>query len=168
MSVHQRLIDFDNLAGRKLTQLLTVDEIYAGASQDLLSRLKEDSRIEWKGTKEHVPTIAEYLSMWANTPPDGGLIAIGVADDGAFIGCNSIEQKRLNGIEKAGHTHFALTPNIFRRKGSELTKARATLTSSFCSEFFITRLKLSRRARAMRGIEGATRNAVCLKKKNAN
>ena len=33
--------------------------------------------------------LAVYVSMWANTPPAGGLIAVGIEDDGKITGCTT-------------------------------------------------------------------------------
>lgn len=43
--------------------------------------------------------------MWANTAPDGGLIAVGIEDKGAVTGCNSLSQTELNEREQAGKTY---------------------------------------------------------------
>jgi len=40
--------------------------------------------------------------MWANTLPDGGLIAVGIEDKGAITGCKSLSQTELNEREQAG------------------------------------------------------------------
>jgi len=43
--------------------------------------------------------------MWANTDPDGGLLVIGMEDDGAFTGCLSLGEERLNKLEAAGSVY---------------------------------------------------------------
>ncbi len=43
--------------------------------------------------------------MWANTAPSGGLIAVGIEDDGTVSGCHRLSQDQLNAIEKAGHLY---------------------------------------------------------------
>ena len=40
--------------------------------------------------------------MWANTAPDGGLIVVGLSDDGIIHGCANLPQQTINGIEKTG------------------------------------------------------------------
>lgn len=83
-------------------ELLSVEEIYEQASVELFQSLKEDRRIERKPSGTHPPQIGEYLSMWANTAPDGGILVIGMADDGTVIGCSGLSTKELNRIEKSG------------------------------------------------------------------
>ncbi len=43
--------------------------------------------------------------MWANTSPSGGLIVVGVADDGEFLGCEGVDTKRINKLENAGYDY---------------------------------------------------------------
>jgi ATP-dependent DNA helicase RecG len=66
--------------------VMSVEEIWALASAKVISRLKEDRRIERKPVGIHGAELAEYFSMWANTI-DGGLIAVGVENDGTVSGC---------------------------------------------------------------------------------
>ena len=42
--------------------------------------------------------------MWANTTPDGGLLALGMEDDGSFSGCSRLSHGELNEREKAAFT----------------------------------------------------------------
>jgi ATP-dependent DNA helicase RecG len=43
--------------------------------------------------------------MWANTVPEGGLIAIGLEDNGSVSGCSRLSQDDLNEREKAGRIY---------------------------------------------------------------
>jgi ATP-dependent DNA helicase RecG len=90
-----------NLNFSKHLALLSPDEIYGAAESALLSTLKEDRRIERKPPGIQIPYLATYFSMWANTPPEGGLIAVGVEDDGSHSGCQDLSNDRLNDLEKA-------------------------------------------------------------------
>jgi hypothetical protein len=85
--------------------LLTPDEIYQRVDAELLSRLKEDRRIERKPAGIHAAELGEYLSMWANTVPHGGLVIVGQANDGEFLGCSGLDQNRINEVEKAAEWH---------------------------------------------------------------
>lgn len=80
--------------------LLTVGELFNRMDQALLERLKEDKRLERKPPGYHGEGLGHYISMWANTHPDGGLVVLGVADDGAIIGCHSLSQDQLNRTDK--------------------------------------------------------------------
>ncbi len=88
----------------KKAALLSVDAMFAHANQALLKVLKEDRRVERKPPgflKSH--QLADYLSMWANTGAEGGLIAVGISNEGEAVGCNSIEVEHLNRLEKEAH-----------------------------------------------------------------
>ena len=61
--------------------LITPDEIYQNA-EAFIELLKEDRRFERKSPKTSPRSLGEYFSMWANTLPDGGLIALGIEDNG--------------------------------------------------------------------------------------
>lgn len=79
--------------------LLTVDEIYKNPSQSLLQSLKEDRRIERKPPGVHADFLGTYFSMWANTHPDGGLIIIGIEDNGTISGCAKVGVEHINDLE---------------------------------------------------------------------
>ncbi len=88
--------------------LLSPDEIWESASADLISSIAEDRRIERKPPGIHVDSLSEYFSMWANTVPDGGLIAVGVEDRGKISGCHRLSNNQINDLEKA---HRRLCPD---------------------------------------------------------
>ena len=85
-----------------LIQLLTPDEIYEQAER-FVGLLKEDRRIERKTGGIHSQSLGEYFSMWANTSPDGGLIVVGIEDDGSVSGLKTLDHKPLNTLEKCGY-----------------------------------------------------------------
>lgn len=87
---------------RPVLALIGADEIFERASQDLLRNLREDRRIERKPTAYPPRAIGDYVCMWANTPPEGGLLIIGMEDDGAFTGCSSLGESHINKVEAAG------------------------------------------------------------------
>ena len=82
--------------------LATPDELYESLSGELLPRLKEDRRIERKPRGIHPRSLGEYFSMWANTAPDGGIIVLGIEDDGTLSGCKELSQEALNERELTG------------------------------------------------------------------
>ncbi|MCP4590146.1 MAG: hypothetical protein GY842_05340 [bacterium] len=94
-----------SLFEHKLPQLLNVEEIFARASQLLLENLAEDRRFERKSARIHAPALADWIVMFANTPPEGGIIVVGVEDDGRFTGCGQLSQAHLNRLERCGDIH---------------------------------------------------------------
>lgn len=82
-----------------LPQLWTPDDIFGTCTQRIIEQFGEDSRVERKSPNISQRTLAEYVSMWANTAPSGGVTFIGVANDGRIIGCTGTEQHHLNDLE---------------------------------------------------------------------
>ena len=83
------------------TALLTPDEIFDRADAALLEQLREDKRLERKPAGYRLDALAEYISMWANTAPSGGLVVVGMADGGVFQGLGNQGTDKLNRLEKA-------------------------------------------------------------------
>lgn len=64
-----------------------------------LSDFVEDHRLERKSAKKiHFDALAEYFSMWSNTV-EGGIILIGIEDNGTISGCAHISADHLNRLE---------------------------------------------------------------------
>jgi ATP-dependent DNA helicase RecG len=93
---HQLLLKFT----RGPLELLTADEIYDDAER-LVQDIAEDRRIERKPPKLATRSLGDYFSMWANTPPDGGLLVVGLGDKGEKLGFGDC-LGRVNEIEKCG------------------------------------------------------------------
>jgi ATP-dependent DNA helicase RecG len=85
-------------------EVLTVEEIWANATPELLSKLREDRRIERKPAGIHAKELAEYFSMWANTV-DGGLIVVGMENNGAVSGCASAGIGHINKLDTHARDH---------------------------------------------------------------
>lgn len=98
MTEAQLILPFDD----GLLSLVQVQDLYERADQALLEKLSEDRRIERKTAGIRPNAIGDYFSMWANTVPDGGLIAMGVENDGRITGCNKLSQGQLNDLERTG------------------------------------------------------------------
>ena len=84
--------------------LISPDELYQNAEL-FLTLLREDRRFERKSPLTSTRSLGEYFSMWANTVPDGGLIAIGIENNGLITGCKGLSQTELNEREQAGRTY---------------------------------------------------------------
>lgn len=84
-----------------LPELWTSDDIYENASEATISSFSEDRRVEWKRVEVSQKDFADYLSMWGNTLPAGGVIFVGVANDGTLLGCKHSSADHLNDFESA-------------------------------------------------------------------
>lgn len=82
-----------------LPQLWTPDDIFDTCDEGTIQRFGEDSRVERKSASVSQKQLSEYVSMWANTQPSGGVTFIGVQDDGNIAGCKYTEQSHLNDLE---------------------------------------------------------------------
>lgn len=84
------------------TLLLSADELYDGMSSEMAVDAKEDHRIERKLPSYNARALGDYFSMWANTSPEGGVILIGVDNDGGITGCASTDTDHINELQRAG------------------------------------------------------------------
>lgn len=83
---------------RSLPQLWTPDDIFTSSDQQTLIDFKEDHRVERKRVNISARDLAIYVSMWANTQPHGGIIFIGVGNEGELFGCKSVGTEHLNDL----------------------------------------------------------------------
>ena len=101
--VDQRQYRFDLVpSAEKPVQLLGPREIFERADERFIDRLVENSSVEKKNGKVNKSVLSEYFSMWANTSPDGGLMLVGVENDGTKTGLLSLNDKQVSDIELAG------------------------------------------------------------------
>lgn len=82
-----------------LIQLWTPDEIYDRLKSENIGLFLEDRRLERKRVSVQPKALAEYLSMWSNTQPHGGILLVGVEDGGAISGCKQTSQTHKNALE---------------------------------------------------------------------
>ncbi len=100
MVVPQLTFDFVLDDGDPLLEVLSPRDIWERLNQHELSRYSEDRRIEFKSTRIQYAELAKYYSMFSNTSPEGGVILVGVNDNGEPEGCSSLSGNHLNELEK--------------------------------------------------------------------
>lgn len=83
----------------ELRQLWTPDDIYGALDEKLLREFAEDRRIERKSARTEPKNLGDYFSMWANTSPEGGLILVGIENNGVISGCRGLSDGQRNAIE---------------------------------------------------------------------
>ena len=86
-------------------RLCDASEIYSLLGHIKTVDLVEDRRIERKPAGITARALADYFSIFANTPPEGGIILVGVEDDGRISGCRKASQTHINDLERAGDVH---------------------------------------------------------------
>lgn len=93
--------DFSETYKRPI-RLWTADELYDDMNDEIAVDAGEDSRIERKRATYRARDLGDYFSMWANTPPHGGIILLGVENEGKITGCLNVDANHLNELERAG------------------------------------------------------------------
>jgi ATP-dependent DNA helicase RecG len=95
-----------------LRELWTPDDIYKHCNDTTIRTFGEDRRVERKRVEVSQRDFAAYLSMWANTQPSGGVIFVGVDNQGKILGCKHCGTDHLNDFETARRlcpdAHFEL------------------------------------------------------------
>ena len=106
-----------------LIETWTPDDIYDRADESVILNFKEDRRVERKPTRFDPRPLGDYFSIYANTQPHGGVIFLGVSDDGGIEGCSTLDPKRRDELEQAGRI-FCLdarydhkTISVYKKKG---------------------------------------------------
>ena len=82
-----------------LPQLWTPDDIYLTCDEATVRRFSEDNRVERKLGTLNQKLLSEYVAMWSNTQPSGGVTFLGVDDDGKLVGCKRVEQAHINDLQ---------------------------------------------------------------------
>ena len=95
----QLIIEF-NPPQSQLWQLWTPDDIYTHAKEEVIRAFSEDSRVERKPCGIHAESLADWVCMYANTQPHGGIVFLGVENDGTISGCRKLTTPEINKFEK--------------------------------------------------------------------
>jgi ATP-dependent DNA helicase RecG len=97
---------FSQLENPTLDQLLTSDQIYESGDLELILRIGEDHRLDYKSARRQPKGFAKELSAFGNGPSHmGGVIVVGVEKDARVTGCNFLDEIALQKIESFGATH---------------------------------------------------------------
>ena len=87
----------------RLDALFKPDQIFESNDAKFLSRLTGDTRFDRKSAKVEANGLAVCLSALGNGPAvEGGVIAVGIENDGRITGCKSLSARRLQEIESSG------------------------------------------------------------------
>lgn len=82
-----------------LPELWTADDIYLALDASNVSSFLEDGRIERKSARKSLKDLADDLSAFANAQPHGGVLLVGVEDDGTISGFSLVGRDRLASFE---------------------------------------------------------------------
>jgi ATP-dependent DNA helicase RecG len=120
----QLAFDLDSIMPPRsdLPELWMADDIYVTALKEgaeRLLRFREDNRVEWKSARYSPKELADYFSMWANTQPHGGLIVIGIENNGDITGCLNVGSDKVSEFEQVGPTQCSDARFDVRRIGAK-------------------------------------------------
>jgi ATP-dependent DNA helicase RecG len=104
MPTQLSLIDLlEQLEQPTLEGLFKPDRIFRRDDISFFLELPEDTRFDKKSNRVQAQTLATLLSAFGNGPAvEGGVVAIGIEDNGAVSGCKSLSHQKLHDIETAG------------------------------------------------------------------
>ena len=91
-----------------LVELWTPDDIFTELTHrgtSVLDNFSEDFRLEFKSARLRARDLGDYFSMWANTQPQGGIVCLGVENNGTVSGCLDIGSKKIVELEGAGQLY---------------------------------------------------------------
>ena len=99
----QQLSLLELLEQPTIEALFKPDRIFQTEDISFLLDLPEDTRFDKKSNRVQGQTLATLLSAFGNGPAvEGGVVAIGLEDDGSVSGCKTLSQDRLHDVETAG------------------------------------------------------------------
>ena len=99
----EQLSLLDLLERPTIEALFRPDEIYASDDVNLLRSLPEDARFDRKSHRVQGPVLATLLSAFGNGPAaEGGVIAVGIEDNGDVSGYSSLSERQIADIELSG------------------------------------------------------------------
>jgi ATP-dependent DNA helicase RecG len=95
--------------------LMSPSEIFAALTPELIAQAGENRRIERKSARDiDFQDYAANYSAFSNTP-EGGVMVIGIENNGAESGCNRLSHEQLNNIENFHRSLCPLARPEFRR-----------------------------------------------------
>lgn len=94
---------FELMERPSLDALFKPDQIFESDDGNFISRLTEDTRFDRKSAKVEANGLAVCLSAFGNGPAvEGGVVAVGIENDGRVSGCKDLSERRLQEIESCG------------------------------------------------------------------
>jgi ATP-dependent DNA helicase RecG len=82
-----------------LQELWTPDDIFLNADAATIASFHEDYRVERKSARKEPKGLAPTLSAFANMQPYGGVVFVGVENDGAITGFGEMDKSRPSQFE---------------------------------------------------------------------
>jgi ATP-dependent DNA helicase RecG len=148
-----------------IPQTWTPDDIYDKASEEVIQGFTEDHRVERKPARFDPRQLGDYFSIFANRAPHGGVIFLGVADNGEIEGCAQLDNKRLDEMEQAGRTYCPDARYDYKRVPIYKKDGKADFIIAFRVAYRADRLVESVRGEAFTRIGGSKKKLSELEKR---
>ena len=104
--MNQQLDILDLLATPTADALAKPDQIFASQDWKFVVSHPENTRFDRKSGRVDSRGLAECLSAFGNGPAvEGGIVIIGVENDGAITGCSALSIERIQKLELMGRDH---------------------------------------------------------------
>jgi len=87
--------------------------------------LGEDSTRQFKADVRNADSLASEMAAFANA--DGGIIFIGVADDGSIPGLSKDDVSRINQIISNAASHLVRSPLVVQTENLSVGKGRIVI-----------------------------------------
>ncbi len=86
-----------------LDALFKPDQIFQSDDAEFLANLPENTQLERKSGKVQASQLAKCLSAFGNGPAvEGGVVVIGIENDGTVTGCASLAPQKIQALEFMG------------------------------------------------------------------
>lgn len=106
-----------------LDALIKPDQIFESEDWPFVVKQPENTRFERKSGRVRPEALAECLSAFGNGPAvEGGVVAIGIENDGSVSGCDHLDQNKLVSLEFMGRDHCQ--GGRFKTRRLEVVNAR--------------------------------------------
>jgi len=98
--------------------LIRPDQLYETNEWELVVKHPEHTRFDRKSSRIAAQDLAICLSAFGNGPAvEGGVVAIGIENDGRIAGCSSLSSAKLSELESMGRDHCHDGRFVTRRLG---------------------------------------------------
>ncbi|OEC93275.1 MULTISPECIES: ATP-binding protein [unclassified Rhizobium] len=88
--------------------LIKPEQIFDSEDWKFITEQPENTRFERKSARAKAEVFAICLSAFGNGPAvEGGVVAIGIENDGAVTGCKSLSNEKIQNLEFFGRDHCA-------------------------------------------------------------
>ncbi|NJC05066.1 ATP-dependent DNA helicase RecG [Sphingomonas kaistensis] len=83
-------------------ELWTPDDIFNSLTPELISAFEEDYRVDRKSARISARDLADDVCAFANSAPHGGVLLVGVENDGSIGGLSCVAMDKVNALYSVG------------------------------------------------------------------